>query len=240
MQPSGNVGRIERMGEAGLVGVARPAVPLLARLAGKFVLDIMPTALASAIGGFLLTHYQFNHTAPQRPALEQVAPASAEMMTLVRDEHAMITEYLKAQMAVEKTRRAASEAAADSQAAETRHDDAAVAVTVPVRRAAGASVATRSAAAHAKPPAVVADAVPHAPLVIAAADIGVSPISSAPPPGRLARDPNSLLAKTLDLKDNVVAATRHMVGMIGDVVLSPFGVSTSDSQPAERQFSSAS
>lgn len=241
MQPSGNVGGIVRMGDdTGPAGVARPAVPLLARLAGKFVLDIMPTALASAIGGFLLTHYQFNHAAPQLPALEQVTPASAEMMALVRDEHAMIAEYLKAQITVEKTRQAASEAAAASPASETKHDDSAVAAAMPVHRVLGASVATRSAAVHSKPRPAVADAVPHAPLVIAAADAGVGQSGNPLPSARLARDPNSLLAKTLDLKDNVVAATRHVVGMIGDVVLSPFGQSKSDSLPAERQYSSAS
>src|SRR5580700_7551209 len=36
--------------------------PLLARFAGKFVLDIMPAALASVIGGFLFTQYQFGQT----------------------------------------------------------------------------------------------------------------------------------------------------------------------------------
>ena len=34
----------------------------------------------------------------------QVAPASEEMMRLVRDEHAMIVDYLKAQTAAEKGR----------------------------------------------------------------------------------------------------------------------------------------
>ena len=52
--------------------------PLLARFAGKFVLDIMPAALASVIGGFLFTQFHFGHSAP-KPVLEQVTPASAEM-----------------------------------------------------------------------------------------------------------------------------------------------------------------
>ena len=38
-------------------------------------------------------------------------PASAEMMQLVRDEHAVIIDYLKAQMAAEKNRHAAEDAA---------------------------------------------------------------------------------------------------------------------------------
>src|SRR5271166_1160713 len=77
--------------------------PLLTRFLGKFVLDIMPAALASVIGGFLFTQYHFGHSAP-KPVLEQVTPAPAEMMALVRDEHAMIIDYLKTQMAAEKSR----------------------------------------------------------------------------------------------------------------------------------------
>ena len=87
----------------------RHGAPLLARFVGKFVLDIMPAALASVIGGFLFTQYQFGH-APAKPALEQVTPASAEMMALVRDEHAMIIDYLKTQMAAEKSRVAVADA----------------------------------------------------------------------------------------------------------------------------------
>ena len=45
MQPSEIVGGIVRTGDK-RQGV-RPAVPFLARFAGKFVLDIMPTALAT-------------------------------------------------------------------------------------------------------------------------------------------------------------------------------------------------
>src|SRR5215469_17674606 len=83
--------------------------PLLARFLGKFVLDIMPAALASVIGGFLFTQYHFGHSAP-KPVLEQVTPASAEMMAMVRDEHAVIIDYLKTQMAAEKSRVAAEDA----------------------------------------------------------------------------------------------------------------------------------
>ena len=44
-----------------------PGVPLLAGFLGKFVLDILPAALASVIGGFLFTQYQAGHpAAPHR------------------------------------------------------------------------------------------------------------------------------------------------------------------------------
>ena len=237
MQPSEIVGGIMRTGDKRQE--VRPAVPFLARFAGKFVLDIMPTALASVIGGFLFTQYHFGHPPVPHPALEQVTPASAEMMALVRDEHAVIVDYLKSQMAAEKTRQAAQTADAGSQTAEIKRDDATVAAVAPQRRLVVAGAATKPAASHTKPLPVVAEA-PHAPLVIAMAETNANPGGDAAPADRFARDPNSLLAKTLDLKDHVVNATRHVVGVISDVVFAPFGDSNSDARPPERQFSSAS
>src|SRR5260370_32100701 len=87
----------------------RKQIPLLARFASKFMLDIPPAALASVIGGFLFTQYQFGRTAPQ-PAMEQISPASAEVLALVRDEHAAIISYLDLQTAAEKSRLAAQDA----------------------------------------------------------------------------------------------------------------------------------
>jgi hypothetical protein len=237
MQPSEIVGGIVRTGDKRQA--VRPAVPFLARFAGKFVLDIMPTALASVIGGFLFTQYHFGHPPVPHPALEQVTPASAEMMALVRDEHAMIVDYLKTQMAAEKTRQATQAVDPGSQTAEIKREDANVAA-VPIRRVLVTSPATKPAASHTKPLPVVAVAPPHAPLVIAMAETTANPSGDVAPADRLARDPDSLLAKTLDLKDHVVNATRHVVGMISDVVFAPFGDSDSDARPPERQFSSAS
>src|SRR5215472_802076 len=82
--------------------------PLLARFISKFVLDILPAALASVIGGFLFTQYQIGRAAP--PPTQQASPASAEVLALVRDEHEAIVGYLNAQMAAEKSRLAAEEA----------------------------------------------------------------------------------------------------------------------------------
>jgi hypothetical protein len=237
MQPSEIVGGIVRTGD--IRQVTRPAVPILARFAGKFVLDIMPTALASVIGGFLFTQFHFGRAPVQHPALEQVTPASAEMMALVRDEHAMIVDYLKTQMAAEKSRQAAQAVDASSQTAEIKRDDATVAAVVPVHRVVVANAMPKPGASHTKPLPVVA-AAPHAPLVIAMAETSANSNADAARPDRLARDPNSLLAKTLDLKDHVVDATRHVVGMISDVVFAPFGDSNRDIPPPERQFSSAS
>src|SRR6516165_6285176 len=170
----------------------RKHMPLLARFGSKLVLDILPAALASVIGGILFTHFQISRmTSP--PAAEQTTPVSAEVLALVRDEHDAIIGYLKSQIAAEQNRLAAQDAE------------------------------TARAVADAK-----------AEKEKAVADLAVAET-------RLARDPDSLLAKTLDLKDQVVAATRNAVAAIGDVFASVgerFGGAASS--PTSRQFSSDS
>jgi len=196
-------------------------VPLLARFFGKFVVDILPAALASAVGGFLFTQFHFGHAPTPRPATEAVTPASAEMMALVRDEHTMIVDYLKAQTAAEKSRLVAEDsesarAAADAEAADAKAAaDAKIAAEAATRHIADALVAPKSVSQRAKVSVAVA-AIPHAPLVIAQAEQN----DAAPPSDRLARDPDSLLAKALDVKDHVVAATRGVVSTIGDLFAS--------------------
>ena len=187
--------------------------PLLLRFVAKFVLDILPAALASVIGGFLFSQYQSGRLAAPRPVLEQVTPASAEMMRLVRDEHAMIVDYLKAEMAIQKNRLAAQDAetaraAADARAAET------VEAAAAARRLQVAANAPKPPTVRSKPQAVATVAPPaHAPLVIAQAEsTDTTPASEVP-----ARDPNSLLARTLDIKDHVVDATLHVVSAIGSI-----------------------
>jgi hypothetical protein len=240
MQPNGI------MGQRGVMPqnwVALPELPLLARFFGKFVLDILPAALASVIGGFLFTQYQFGHAAPPRPAAEAATPASAEMMALVRDEHAMIIDYLKTQMAARQNRLDAEDAdaaraTADAKAAaEAKAADARFAAEAATRRSATILVGAKAVAARPKAAAVAA--APHAPLVIARAQQDADPNAAAAPAERLGRDPDSLLAKTLDIKDHVVAATRHVVSVIGDMFAS-VGERFSGAAASGRQFSSAS
>jgi hypothetical protein len=214
--------------------VAARGAPLLARFMGKFILDIMPAALASVVGGFLFTQYHFGHSAP-KPVLEQVTPASAEMMALVRDEHAMIIDYLKAQMAAEKSRAATEDAdlaraQEDSKLGETKTAEAkpAIVAALDTKPADGkpadaaprrnAAVATKPVVWHAKPQAVAAAVplpppAPRAPMVIAQAD----PSQNASASDRLANDPDSLLGRALDLKDHVVAGARRAVSAVGDM-----------------------
>ena len=85
------------------------ALPLLRRFFAKVVLNVLPAAMASVIGGILFTHYQLGGAIAPQTGAEQLAPASAEMMKLVRDEHALIVDFLKAQLAAEKSRLAEEE-----------------------------------------------------------------------------------------------------------------------------------
>jgi hypothetical protein len=169
------------------------------------------------IGGFLVTQYQFNHSAMLHPVAAQTAPASAEMVQLVRDEHGAIMDYLKAQIAAEKTRNSTADAAdaravADAKLASDKASDKLAAEVLAITSAKSAPAAnsipavvgTAKAATPRKAIAVAA----AAPLVVAQAALDVAAarvVQPAPPP----QQPKSLLAKTLDIKDHVVAVTTH-------------------------------
>jgi hypothetical protein len=212
-----------------------PTAPWLTRILGKFALDILPGALASLIGTLLLAHYQFAHQAPPVMVAAEAQPASAETMARLRDEHALIMNYLKTEMASEQSRNVAEDAASARATADAKLADQRLAAEVLARFAATTPVA-KPVAAHAKAPAAVAE-VPHAPLVIA--EVEPDQNTEAAPEGRLASNPDSLLAKTLDIKDHVVAATRHVVSAIGDVFAS-LGQRIGGAVTGERQFSSNS
>ncbi|MDR3419721.1 MAG: hypothetical protein P4L80_00505 [Xanthobacteraceae bacterium] len=174
-------------------------MPLLTRLLTKLIHDVLPAALASLIGGLLFTHFQLARM--PLPAA-QVAPASAEMMQLLRDEHGLIVNFLKAEMTKEKTQLAAAETAP-----RVVPDDAA--------RTAPSTTAPRPAvvAAAAKPPAqrktaIVGASLPPLVLVQEAQNESARPMS---------RDSDSLLAKTVGIKDHVVAVTQRVVSAIGGI-----------------------
>jgi hypothetical protein len=227
--------------------------PLLARFSGKFVLDILPAALASVIGGFLFTQYQAGRVAP--PAA-QITPASAEALALVRDEHAAIVGYVKSQIAAEKSRLAAqdaetAQAVADARAAqaEARENALAEQNVADIRAAAIAAATPAVPARHLPSAASVKVSLPRAKPAVAANPAAASETvaaqaeqnsqQSSAPADRLARDPDSLLAKTLDLKDHVVAATKQAVAALGDMFAS-VGERIGGSAPGPRPFSSDS
>jgi hypothetical protein len=190
----------------------RHEAPLLRRFVGKLVVDVLPATFVSVLGGFIIAQYQLNHAAALHPATEQVVPASAEMMQLVRDEHAVIVDYLKTQMAAEKDRHAAEDAAvADARLAAVEPQAPAAAPIVaphPVATALAAKpvpVRTKVASAPVLPP--------HAPLLIAQNDQTVSATPLADP----APESKSLLTRTIEIKDHVVGATLHVVSAIGSI-----------------------
>jgi hypothetical protein len=255
-------------------------VPFLSRFFRKFVLEALPAALASLLGGFLFAQFHAGSAPASLPRAEQVTPASPEVMALVRDEHAAVVGYVKSQIAAEKKRLAAEDAetahavevakaeekAAEEKAAQAAQEqaeqeqsaqdnnnvpekvasglnsaDAKPVSQAPARRSA-ANVAPKLVLPRNKPAIVVAASAPApsaggTPLVIAQADRTAQPDDNSS--GRLAHDSDSLLAKTLDLKDQVVAATRHAVSAIGDVFTS-VGEHISGSAPTTQQFSSDS
>jgi hypothetical protein len=191
--------------------------PLLLRFLSKLLFDIMPAALASIIGGILFTHYQMGYARVPRPAVEQAVPASAEMIQLLRDEHAAIVDFLKAQTAAEKSRLAAEDEASARSVAEARMaaaSSAAVPAAAPVtasRRPETTVMAAKSAVSRGR--AAATAATPHAPLVIAQAEQSGGSASAAPAAG----NSDSLLAKSLDFKDRVVDATLHVIGALGSI-----------------------
>ncbi len=189
-------------------------VPLILRFLSKLVLDILPAALASVIGGFLFTQYHSGHNAADKPKLVQVTPASEEMMRLVRDEHAVIVDFLKAQTAAEKTKQASQR---DEQVKAIADAAKANAAAFNARQLAEAAPMPRPAPARSKmlPATRVAAATP----VSAPAAVGQPlDLAAAPPPAaERRRDPDSLIGKAAEFKDNVVSATRKVVATIADI-----------------------
>ena len=187
--------------------------PLLVRFLSKLFLDILPAALASVIGGLLFTHYDWSQLRAPTALAERAAPASVEMMQMVRDEHAAVVGYLKAQAAAEKDRLAAEDAAAAAAADTAGNPPAAVATAAPGTAAIAAVEAKPLALPVQEPTRLAAAAVapaPQTPLVIAPAgpDGADLPRSS---------DPNLLLAATINVKDHVVATTQHAFAVIGGI-----------------------
>ena len=190
-------------------------MPLLVRFFSKLVLDILLAALASVIGGLVFSHFDWSQAWNQvwapAPAIERVAPASPEMMQLVRDEHAAVLSYVKAQVAAERDRLAAEDAAAAKAASDA---PTAVAPAAP-----GTAVI---AAIEARPlaPPVQEPARPVAPA--AAAPASQAPLVIAQAEREEAAEPSGyrqvpLLAATVNIKDRVVATTQNAFAVIGGI-----------------------
>jgi hypothetical protein len=191
----------------------RFTMPLLRRFFGKLVHDILPAALASLLGGLLITQFHLNR--PPEPVTVPVARASPEMMQLLRDEHGLIGNFVKAQVANEKL---ANEKSANEKklAGATANDSAA---PIPAEGQPTAMPVLRPTAIVALAPARPAAARVKAPVVGASlpplAAVPTQQSESAPTPA--AHIDDSLLAKTLGIKDQVVGVTQRAVSAIGGI-----------------------
>jgi hypothetical protein len=207
---------MQQIGIMGQAAVAPLQASLLRRFVVKVIVDVVPAALASLLVGCLLTQYQFGHVASSSAPAAKADAASPEMMQLVRDEHAMIVDYLKTQAAAQKSHYAAEDAATAQATADAR---LAAAATEATRRVADAEVVPPPAASRVKSRAPSVASSPQAvqpvrvPLVLVQDGRldGAAPVPSAPPAS------TSLLARTMDIKDHVVHATLHMVSAIGGI-----------------------
>jgi hypothetical protein len=185
---------------------------LLKRLFDKIVHDALPTALASILGGLLLTHFQINR-APQ-PVTVKVTPASPEMMQLLRDEHGAIVSFAKEQPASERNRGVAEQEP-------QRGVAEASPVSVPQAAPAPAARSNVVIAAAPKPAAVRnKNAVVGASLPAPAVAPNQTGEAVAQP---TARADDSLWAKTLGVKDRVVSVTQRAVSATVGVIPSWFG-----------------
>jgi hypothetical protein len=155
----------------------------------------------------------------------------------VRDEHAVLVDYLKTQMAMEKNRHAAEDAAVADARLAAADTPAAAPAAVSTPRPVGSVVAAKPVPARAR---VAAAPVlpPHAPLAIAQAD---QTVSAAPAP-----ESKSLFTRTLEIKDHVVGATLHVVSAIGSIpswiasMGDRFGGSDTTSSSTGRLFATSS
>jgi len=187
----------------------RQPIPLVLRFVAKFFHDVLPTALASLIGGVVLTHYGLGRV-PQ-PVAAQVTPASPDMMMLLRDEHALVANYLNTQFANEKKKLNA----AKEEAARAAADGAEVelAATETAARPVAAIGVAKPVAPRSKTP-IVGASLP--PLVVAAeTQSEAAARSEAAKPAE--RDDDSLLARTIGIKDHVITATQRAVSAIGGI-----------------------
>jgi hypothetical protein len=67
--------------------------PSLSRFFSKLLYGLLPAAIASVVGGMLFSHYARPSVVTTTAAIG--TPASAEAMQMMRDEHALIVNYLQ-------------------------------------------------------------------------------------------------------------------------------------------------
>ncbi len=233
------------------------ATPFLLRIVSKLVLEVLPASLASMIGAMLLAHYHFAQPAFLAGGMAAAAPASPEMIRLVRDEHDLIRDFLIAQETAQKSRHARDDAQSAQALADAKRvaEDASVAADARLAAIARpAAVAERrvAAVAAANPAAARAKSVAVAAIPAVALRGAVSPAAAQASPAPLAlaglqdnAAPStapahgSFVTTTLAMKDHVVSATLHAVMAIGGIP-SWIGHRFDHDDGGDRQLSAAS
>ena len=187
---------------------------VLKRLFDKIVHDALPAGLASILGGLLLAHFQFDR-APQ-PTTVKVTQASPEMMQLLRDEHGLIVDFVKDQVASEKNRGSGDQG---GQRGVTEAFAPLAVQALPAQRPVPvvALAAPKPTAPRSRNPVVGASLPLPAP-----APVQAQPADPVPQP--TARTDDSLLAKTIGIKDQVVSVTQRAVSATIGVIPSWFGL----------------
>jgi hypothetical protein len=185
---------------------------LLKRLVDKIVKDALPAGLASILGGLLLTHFQLDRV-PQ-PTTVKVTQASPEMMQLLRDEHGLIIDFVREQVASEKSRGSADQSG--QRVTEASAPPAVQVAPSPVQR----PIPVVALAAP-KP------AAPRSKNQVVGASLPAPALAQAQPadpvPQAAARTDESLLTKTIGIKDQVVSVTQRAVSATIGVIPSWFG-----------------
>jgi hypothetical protein len=185
---------------------------LLKRLVDKIVKDALPAGLASILGGLLLTHFQLDRV-PQ-PTTVKVTQASPEMMQLLRDEHGLIIDFVREQVASEKSRGSADQSG--QRVTEASAPPAVQVAPSPVQR----PIPVVALAAP-KP------AAPRSKNQVVGASLPAPALAQAQPadpvPQAAARTDDSLLAKTIGIKDQVVSVTQCTGSATIGVIPSWFG-----------------
>jgi len=156
--------------------------PSLSRFYSKLFYELIPAAIASAVGGMVFNHYT-TRAPVAAPPVAIVSPASVEMLQLVRDEHAVFVDYLKknaethqqAELAAEQDAKrisASEQAVREARAAEARALTLAAHATEKPEK----KVATKQPAPHPD------RAVPSEPLQLHAMAVVTAPVQPAAAP----------------------------------------------------------
>lgn len=188
--------------------------PFLSRFFSRLLYELLPAAIASVIGGMIISHYARPSVATPAAAVE--TPASAEMTQMVRDEHDLIVSYLK--KANETRQRSAL--AAEQELLRSKAAEQAAMLAASEAKAAESKALAVAARAAAKPERKVALKPPAHSLdkMAAAEPLQLHSVTSAAPPMQPAGQPSAPPARTVTPAqhddENVVVAKFHDVAAL--------------------------